>query len=402
MRIEWGGDEAAPQAETTRNDNNSLRELIRAEIESTGPITFARFMERALYDPVHGYYVATIDRPTRSGDFLTAPELHPIFGRTLARQILEMWQRLGEPSDFVIREFGAGSGALFVSLLDGLANSASRLADLIRYEPIDFARQRDAIGRRLAHIGREQVLVPIAEHGTPKMGVVIANEYLDALAVHRVIRLNGSLREIHVDWRDGGFVEVAGTLTDDRLATWFSEAGVELAEGQRAEVNLALLDWVAHLATDLVRGYVLVVDYGASARDLYGPTRPNGTLRAFQGQMVSSDVLSDVGRRDITSHVDFDALERRAIASGFQVAGRRRSNEFLLAAGLDDTYQQARAETADDWDEALMLRSAVQRLLDPNALGGYLVDVLAEDAPMDPPLLGFTALPGSVPPSGSA
>jgi SAM-dependent MidA family methyltransferase len=217
-----------------------------------------------------------------------------------------------------------------------------------------------------------------------------------------VIKMNGVLREVHVDVRDGGFVEVAGPLTDDRLATWFSEAGVELAEGQRAEVNLALLEWVAHLAMDLERGYVLVLDYGASARDLYGPTRPNGTIRAFQGQMVSSDVLSDVGERDITSHVDFDALERQALASGFQVAGRRRSNEFLLAAGLDETYQQARAETANDWDEALMLRSAVQRLLDPNALGGYLVDVLAKDAPIDPPLLGFTALPGSAQRSGNA
>src|SRR3954454_13378113 len=154
MRLERRRDEAAPQAETTRNDNNSLRELIRAEIESTGPITFARFMERALYDPVHGYYVATIDRPTRSGDFLTAPELHPIYGRTIAVQVEEMWHRLGQPPNFTVREYGAGTGALFVSILDGLARAGSSLVDSVRYEPVDFARQRAAIQDRLTQLSR--------------------------------------------------------------------------------------------------------------------------------------------------------------------------------------------------------------------------------------------------------
>ena len=151
-----------------------------------------------------------------------------------------------------------------------------------------------------------------------------------------------------------------------------------------------MLDWVAQLATNIERGYVMVIDYGAGAADLYGSTRPTGTIRAFSAQRVSSDVLSGPGTRDITSHVDFDALERSARACGLEVAGRRRSNEFLIACGLDDAYQQARAESDHDWDEATQLRSAIQRLLDPNALGGYLVEVLAKDAPSEPPLLGFT------------
>ncbi len=192
------------------------------------------------------------------------------------------------------------------------------------------------------------------------------------------MRLNGEPREIHVDWRDGQFVEVAGPLTDDRLATWFTDAGAELAENQRAEVNLAMLDWLAKLSHEIERGYVLIIDYGSTASDLYGSSRPTGTIRAFAGHQVSSDVLSDPGSRDITSHVDFDALERQARSCGLAVAGRRKSNEFLLACGLDDMYEQARAETDSDWDAALNLRSAIQRLLDPNALGGYLVEVLAK------------------------
>ncbi len=392
MRVESRLDDGSPVESTAGGDDAALAELIRAEIARGGPITFVRFMERALYDPERGYYATAVTRPTRAGDFLTAPELHPIFGRTLALQVDEMWQRMGRPEGFVIREYGAGSGALFLAIVDGLVRIGSALADIVRYEPVDFARQRAVITDRLRDAGRLEQLVTIAERENRLSGVVIANEFLDALPVHRVIKLNGELREIHVDWIDGRFVEVAGPLTDDRLAPWFADAGVELDENQRAEVNLAMLAWVAELARVIERGYALIIDYGATAADLYGPSRPTGTIRAFAANRVSSDVLSDPGTRDITSHVDFEAVERQARAVGLVVAGQRKSNEFLLACGLDDTYQQARAETDDDWDGALNLRSAIQRLLDSNALGGYLVEVLAKDVPADPPLRGFAQL----------
>lgn len=392
MRVEWWRDETSPPADTSDVGGDPLARSIRDEIGANGPITFARFMERALYDPAYGYYATSGDRPTRSGDFLTAPELHPIFGATLARQVDEMWQRLGRPDGFVMREFGAGTGALFLGIADGLTSIGSPLANTIRYEPVDFARQRARIGEQLAAAGRANHLVAVAQRGVFKTGVVIANEFADALPVHRVIQLDGALREIHVDWRDDRFSEVAGPLTDERLTTWFADAAIELAEGQRAEVNLAMLDWIRDVSAGLERGFVIVIDYGAAARELYGPDRPTGTIRAFSGQQVSGDVLSGVGDRDITSHVDFDALEREARACGLIVVGRRRSNEFLIACGLDDAYQQARAVSDRDWDASMMLRSAIQRLLDPNALGGYLVSVMAKSAPIDPPLRGFAEI----------
>ena len=120
MRVEWRREDVSPPADTARG-SAALTESIRDDIERDGPVTFARFMERALYHPVWGYYATDAARPTREGDFLTAPELHPIFGRTLAVQVEEMWQRLGRPGTFVIREFGAGSGALFLSIVEGLA-----------------------------------------------------------------------------------------------------------------------------------------------------------------------------------------------------------------------------------------------------------------------------------------
>ena len=338
--------------------------------------------------------MSAVDRPTRSGDFLTAPELHPIFGQTLARQIDEMWRLMGRPDPFVVREYGAGSGALFLAILDGLSLLDLPLATAVRYDPIDFARQRALIEDRLAQAGRESHLLRVADDHVVHAGVVIANEYLDALPVHRVIRLGGELRELYVAWRNERFTEVAGPISDERVARWFTDAGVTLAEGQRAEANLAMLDWIDELTRDVEHGYAIVIDYGAGGGELYGPDHPTGTIRAFAGQRVSSDVLSEPGSRDITASVDFDALEGRARACGFNVVGRRRTNEFLLAVGLDDVYEQARAAAENDWDESLLLRGAITRLLDPNALGGYQVSVLGRNVPPDPLLSGFQPLPG--------
>lgn len=394
MHLEWRRDEPVPVDGTAVEASGALADSIRAEIEGGGPLTFARFMERALYDPAHGYYVSAVDRPTGSGDFLTAPELHPVFGQTLARQIDEMWRLMGRPDPFVVREYGAGSGALFVAVLEGLRRIDSALAATVRYDPIDFARQRALIEDRLTEAGRHSHLLRVADDHLVHAGVVIANEYLDALPVHRVINLHGELRELYVAWRNERFTEVAGPISDERVARWFTDADVSLAEGQRAEANLAMLDWIDELTRELEHGFAIVIDYGAGADELYGPDHPTGTIRAFAGQRVSSDVLGEPGSRDVTASVDFDALEGRARACGFNVVGRRRTNEFLLAAGLDDVYEQARAAVDNDWDESLLLRGAITRLLDSNALGGYPVSVLARNVPTDQPLSGFKPLPG--------
>src|SRR5512141_1059387 len=183
-----------------------LIELIRAEMEARGPMSFARFMEHALYEPGLGYYVTRADRTTRGGDFLTAPELHPIFGHALARQLDEMWRRLGRPERFVLREYGAGTGALYLSILDGLTRIGSGLVDHLDYQPVENAASQAAADRPAG----------------PFIGCLLANEFLDALPVHRVIgQEGGRLAELLVDWRDGRFVEVAGGATDARLSEWF-------------------------------------------------------------------------------------------------------------------------------------------------------------------------------------
>jgi len=274
----------------------------------------------------------------------------------------------------VLREYGAGTGALHVAIVDGLTRIGSGLVAQLDYQPVENVA-RQAVADRPAG---------------PFVGCVLANEFLDALPVHRVVaRANGGLAELLVGWQDGHFVEIEGELSDRRLVAWFSERGIHLDTGRRADVNLGMLEWLAEVARDLERGYVLMLDYGAPANVLYGPERITSTLRAFRGQHVSSDILGSVGHQDLTAHVDLDALADGARNAGLDVLGQVRQAEFLLGCGLDEAYVAARAEADNDWDSALNLRAAVRRLLDPQALGGYAAVVLGNGVEREPPLRGL-------------
>ena len=375
MQVAWRRSAAARPPADDPGDP-ALIEQLRDEIARHGPVTFARFMEVALFDPARGYYATSTERPTRAGDFLTAPEIHPIFGRVLARRVDGLWRQMGEPDPFTLREYGAGTGTLAIALSEGLTRMGSRLSQVLRYQPVDLPAQVARLEQRLADAGLAERIETSA--AAKFVGCAIANEYVDALPVHRVVQEDGRLRELSVDWKDGRFVDVPTNLSDGRLAAWFADAGLELGEGQVAEVNLAMLEWITHLGRELERGAALVLDYGAGAGELYGGSRSTGTVRAFRAQHVSSDALTGVGRQDITAHVDFDALERAGRLAGFGVVDRSRQAEFLLANGLDDAYADARTEADLDWHAALALRAAVRRLIDTSALGGYVVLTLGK------------------------
>ena len=265
-------------------------ERIRDEIRRGGPMPFARFMELALYDPDGGYYRSHDARPGRGGDFLTAPELHPIFGEMLARAVEQAWERLERPDPFVVVEHGAGEGALATSLLDAVRDAP--LAGSIRYRPVevDEGRMR-ALRDRLETAG----LADRLEGGpsdAPFDGVVLANEVLDALPVHRVRRVDGELRELAVDCRGGRRVRRGRDRAVDgrRSRSGSPPTGIELVDGQTAEICLALDDWIARAAAPLRRGLVLLIDYGAVAAELYDPVRRrDGTLRAYVRHQVHDD-----------------------------------------------------------------------------------------------------------------
>ncbi len=364
-----------------------LVERLRAEIERDGPITFARFMEVALYDPERGYYASPVARPTREGDFLTAPETHPVFGRCVGRQLTECWERLDRPDPFVLREYGAGAGTLGLSVLQGLAADDSELAEAIRYEPVEVNPYRRAeLAERLAEAGVD------ARLGLPEgpvLGVVMANEFLDALPVHRVEGRPAGLVELYVAWDGRGFVDVAGPPSTPALAERLGREGVSLADGQRGEICLRLDAWVAEVAAALERGYVLAIDYGYPAVDLYAPRRRAGTLLAYAGHRVHDDPYRHIGGQDLTAHVDLTALELAGRAAGLTTLGSTSQAEFLAGLGLGELLASAGQASSAALGEYLELRSAALRMLDPRAMGAFRVVVLGRRVSTEPALRGL-------------
>ena len=305
---------STPEATVLPESDGPLVATIRAEIEDSGPITFARFMELALYHPERGYYTTRDDRGSRTGDFLTAPETHPIFGRVVGRQLHEIWEL---------------------------------------------------------------------------SGCVLANEFLDALPVHRVLEREGRLQEVFVGWRDGHFVELPETPSSQALAERLAAEGVRLADGQTAEICLGLDAWAADTAVRLERGFMLLIDYGYPAAELYAPTRGGGTLRAYTRQRAHADPFVAIGRQDLTAHVDVTAVTTALAARGWRAVGETRLADFLVALGVEDLLGSIRADPATSPAEYLALRSGLVRMLDPRALGNFRVMAFGRGVPEGPVLRGF-------------
>jgi len=356
-----------------------LVERIGAEIRRDGPMSFARFMELALYDPKAGYYTGSrgageaATGPGRGGDFLTAPEGHPIFGWAMARHLESVWEALGRPARFVVREHGAGSGALAGAILDGLRRSGSALLAAIRYQATDASNVRLAALRdRLAGLGLGDRLEPISAR--PESGAVLANELLDALPVHRVEGgQGGALRERFVVLAaDGSLSTELGDPSSPALAARLDAEGVPLQPGQPAEICLAVDRWVADAAATLERGELLLIDYGHEAGDLYRPDR-GSTLRAYHRHRVHDDALVAIGRQDLTAHVDLTAVRRAAEAAGLVAIGRTTQARFLAALETGELLVGLQTEPGIDLGRYLEARAALVRMLDPRVTGGFAV-----------------------------
>jgi SAM-dependent MidA family methyltransferase len=282
---------------------------------------------------------------------------------------------MGRPDPFTVVEYAAGSGALALAMLDRLRRDGSPLLDPLRYRPVELAaRRREELVARLTEAGVADRLASDAEPA-PIVGCVLANELLDALPFHRVEVRDGRLREVLVGWdaAAGAFVDVLSDPTTPSLAERLEQDGVELAEGQRAEIRLVDTAWVAEAAGRLERGLVLVLDYGHEARDLYGAARRGGTLRTYLRHMVASDPYGHVGRQDITAHVDLTSLVRAGREAGLDHLGTTRQAGFLVGSGLGELLNAIQADPTTTLAEYTAVRAAVVRMLDPLSTGGFAV-----------------------------
>ncbi|QIK37342.1 SAM-dependent methyltransferase [Caldichromatium japonicum] len=363
--------------------SQQLAERIRSEIHAQGGfLPFDRFMELALYAPGLGYYVAGAHKFGRGGDFVTAPELSPLFGRCLAVQCAEALERLGGGDLF---EFGPGTGILAVQLLVELERLQCLPTRywLLEPSPELQARQRAMIEAAVPHLA-ERCLWPTA---LPQgfAGVVLANEVLDAMPVHRfyigedgqilelaVTEWDGQLTEITIPPRSPGLLDVVRRL---------HALGLALAPGYLSELNLRLGPWLAAVSQMLERGLILLIDYGYPRTEYYHPSRSMGTLMCHCRHQAHPDPLVHLGLQDITAHVDFSAIAEEGTAAGLMLAGYTTQAHFLLGCGIDRYLAGA------DTDPNLVL--GVKQLILPSGMGERF-KVLALSKGVSGPWCGFS------------
>ena len=346
----------------------ALTKILTERIRASGPISFAEFMRECLYHPAHGYYSRA--NAARFGDYYTSVDVHPIFGRLLARQLAEMWELLGSPRSFVVAESGAGVGRLAGHILDFSARALPEFYAAVEYVAVErsSARRAEHAARLAGHVAAGRVSSAGEIPRAIPAGCILSNELLDALPVHRVVVEKGALREIFVAIEDGRFMEVPGEPSMPALAQYFLEQGITLEEGQQAEVCFEACDWIESAGRALERGFLLTIDYGHEARALYGEHHNRGTLLAYRDHAVSENLLDAPGEQDLTSHVNFTALDLWGRRSGLLRTGLVTQSQFLVALGrgneFADLYEPGQTEV-----EKLRARLLLKNLIHPEGLG---------------------------------
>ncbi|HKS95192.1 MAG TPA: SAM-dependent methyltransferase, partial [Terriglobia bacterium] len=285
-----------------------LKTLLLDTLRRSGPITFARYMALCLYHPEHGYYMQGRERTGVRGDYFTSSDLHPVFARLIARQAAEMWQILGRPARFTWVEMGAGRGLFAQDFLEWVQRVMPELGMALEYVAVEPASQQRA--RLEERLNRENAGGPASpprirtiadlEELEPATGCFFSNELVDAFPVSVVTRSGGRLKEVYVEAEGENLREKRGAISDSRVAAAVARYAHELEEGQRAEVSLAVVDWLRSVAQKLLRGFVITIDYGDLAERLYTADRPRGTLLAYRGHAASEDFFAAPGEQDLT------------------------------------------------------------------------------------------------------
>lgn len=346
----------------------AAEQAIRDGIRRQGKITFAEFMRLALYHPTGGYYTSAAPFGA-AGDYYTSPAAHPAFAALLCAQLYRMWQILGEPPDFTVVELGAGEGLLAADLVAYAPTISARFASCLRYVCIDRyapAAARDAASPVPADRLRSDS-IPIGG----VVGCVISNELVDAFPAHRFRIADGQPLEVYVGLdADGDFVETLDAPSTPLLPARIRELGFALPDGFCGEARLDGGAWMREVAQALAMGFVITIDYGHEARELYSDRRRNGTLQTYYKHTQGGSPYRRIGRQDISAFVDFTLLQSEGRAAGLSALVYTTQAALLSALGMDETLRRVRAMPPADPRRAANLM-ALRELVNPSGLGGF-------------------------------
>ena len=360
--------------------DQALTDFIRETIRHRGLVTFAWFMEQALYHPELGYYGSGQCEIGRRGDYFTNVSVGPLFGRLLAGQFAEMWEVLGRPPGFAIVEQGAHHGDFARDVLSAAREHAPEFFSALRYriiEPFPILQQRQT--ETLAGLGGKVTWQKSLDDLEPFCGVHFSNELLDAMPMHLVSRQADSpeWQERCVAESEDGFAFVARPIGEGNLRRQLPKIPRNLPSPYETEINLATLEWVETIARKLARGFVLAVDYGYAHDQFYAPERTSGTLQCYAGHRRVSSPLQGIGHTDITAHVDWTSVAERAEECGLTLADFTDQHHFITGLLAQRTPPESE-------------RRSLQTLLHPELLGTRF-QFLALGKSLPPtPLSGFS------------
>ncbi|MGY6529753.1 MAG: class I SAM-dependent methyltransferase [Cyanobacterium sp.] len=361
-------------------------------------ITFAQYMDMCLYDKQYGYYTSRAIAIGTKGDFFTSPSISSDFAELLAKQIEEFWHILGKPQPFTIVEMGAGEGVLAKIILDYLKKENNFFYQNIEYlivEKSDTLKEKQQkTTKETNHYIKWQQWQEIDSESIT--GCFISNELMDALPVHRIIKDGNKLKEIYVTVNDGNLAEIYDQFSDNKIEDYLTINQINLQEDSypnnyQTEVNLLSMEILENIANKLKRGYVLTVDYGYNAQKYYHPQRYEGTLKCYYQHRHHNNPYVNVGFQDITSHVNFTALEEVGENIGLGKIGFTQQALFLMELGLGDRLNDlssGKILLSELWQR----RSQLHELINPEGLGGFGILLQGKNLSqmeIETPLKGF-------------
>jgi len=368
-----------------------LAELLGERIRRYGPITFADFMRECLYHPVHGYYSKPEEK--RFADYYTSVDVHAVFGRLLARQFAEMWEKLGRPEEFMLVEAGAGVGRLAEQILEACERNSPAFYETLRYVAVErsAARREQALANAQRHAANGQFAAAAEIPARIPAGCVFSNELIDALPVHRVVQTGEGLKEIFVGLENGKFREFSAPVSTCAITEYFGTQGITLVDGQNAEAGLEACDWISEVGRRLERGYVMTIDYGHRAAELFDEHHMRGTLLSYRNHHATENFLESPGEQDLTVHVNFTALETWGERNGLRTSGYTSQTAFLLALGqgneFADLYDENQTEA-----ERVRARLQLKMLIHPEGMGERFWVLTQEKRLASSPLQGLAGI----------
>ncbi|WP_380028343.1 class I SAM-dependent methyltransferase [Effusibacillus consociatus] len=318
----------------------------------------------ALYYPGLGYYERGDNPFGKTGDFYTAPGVHPVFGHTLARDFYAKWKELGCVSPFILVEFGAGQGTLAKDILNGIRLFAPDLFSVLEYRIFEKSSYLRGVQREVL-ADQPVTWCSASEHMGQFPGIILSNEVIDAAPVHLIVQ-DSEPQEVYVGEQNGQFVERLGPLSNERIHRYLREYVSPLTPGQRVEVNLHALEWLVEATEFLQNGYIVTIDYGDETEILY-EGRLNGTLRGFRQHQLQTNVLASPGELDITCDVNFTALLKYGESLGMETAFFGTQGKFLTQAGIFEFLSNESA--FDPFSEGVKRNMAIKHLIMPGGMG---------------------------------